>query len=75
MGNVLPSMGYYQEQLDELSETIRGSGAEIVVSGTPINLARVLKIDIPVLHVEYNIRERMGSLEKIIGLFLKNKFK
>jgi predicted GTPase len=71
LGSVLPSMGYYKTQIEELSETINKSGAEVVVSGTPINLARVLKINIPILHVEYNIRERVGSLEEIIDKFLK----
>jgi predicted GTPase len=71
IGDVVPSMGYYGKQIEELAETIKRSGAEIVVSGTPINLTKILKLDIPVLHVTFTIAERTGSLEKEIDAFLK----
>jgi len=71
IGDVVPSMGYYEKQIKELSETIKRSKAEIVVSGTPINLTKMLKLDIPVLHVDFAMTERSGSLEAIIDGFLK----
>ena len=64
-------MGYYGKQLEELAETINKSGAEIVVSGTPIEITRVLKVKMPVVHVNYELIERKGSLEKVIDGFLK----
>lgn len=73
IGQVVPSMGYYEKQMKDLAETINKSGAEIVVSGTPINLTKLLKVDIPVLHVDFSIKERTGSLENTVGAFLKKK--
>jgi predicted GTPase len=73
IGHVVPSMGYYGEQVKELAETIRRSGAEIVISGTPFDITKVLEMKIPVLHVNYVMTERTGSLEKIIDAFLKKK--
>jgi len=60
---VLPAMGYYGEQLKDLEESINKSGAEIVVAGTPIDLKRVVSVNIPILHVTYNIKEISGSIE------------
>ncbi len=71
MGDVVPSLGYYGKQRDELIETIKKSDAEIVVSGTPMHLGSILKIDIPILDIDYTFVERKGSLEKIIEKFLK----
>jgi predicted GTPase len=70
LGNVVPSMGYYGKQVEELAKTINGSGAEVVVSGTPIDIKRVLKTDIPILHVTYRIKERVGSLKELVSGFL-----
>jgi len=71
MGDVVPSLGYYGKQRDELIETIKNSNADIVVSGTPMHLGSILKMDVPVLDVDYTFVERQGSLEKIIEKFLK----
>ncbi|HSB46594.1 MAG TPA: cyclic 2,3-diphosphoglycerate synthase [Candidatus Bilamarchaeum sp.] len=68
---VLPAMGYYDEQLKELAETIERSGAEVVISGTPVDLGNLLKVKIPIIHVNYSLVERSGSLEKEIAAFLK----
>jgi len=71
IGSVLPSMGYYEKQLKDLAETIDRSGAEVVVAGTPIDIAGLLKVKIPILHVDFSIKERSGSLEAAIDKFLK----
>jgi predicted GTPase len=65
--DVLPAMGYYGQQLKDLEESINKSGAEVVVAGTPIDLKRVIKVDIPVLHITYNIKEVRGSIEEMLS--------
>ncbi|MDD5172493.1 MAG: GTPase, partial [Candidatus ainarchaeum sp.] len=72
MESVVPAMGYYGKQIEDLAETINRSGAEIVVSGTPIDITKTLKVKIPVLHVRYDMKERVGSLEAVIDKFLKH---
>ncbi len=59
-GDVLPAMGYGEEQIAELEETIRASNAELVVVGTPIDLGRILDIDKPTVRVRYEL-EDLGS--------------
>ena len=61
---ILPAMGYSDEQIAELEETIRKTPCDVVVVGTPIDLTRVLKIDKPAVRVRYDLREvRPGALE------------
>ena len=40
---VLPAMGYGPKQIKELEETIDATPCDLVVSGTPIDLSRILK--------------------------------
>jgi predicted GTPase len=70
IGEVIPAMGYYGKQVDDLAETINRSKADVVISGTPVDLTRILKVDIPVLHVSYVMKEREGSIEKAVSRLL-----
>ena len=54
-GPVLPAMGYGDEQIRELTETINKSDADVVVVGTPIDLARLIDIKKPVVRVTYDL--------------------
>jgi len=57
VGTLLPAMGYSPKQLEDLEKTIKISGAEAVVIGTPIDLRRVINIDIPATRVFYDLQE------------------
>jgi predicted GTPase len=56
-GPVLPAMGYGQAQLADLAATIRAAPVDVVVSGTPIDLARLVDVGHAVLRVGYELRE------------------
>ncbi|MBN2723442.1 MAG: GTPase [Deltaproteobacteria bacterium] len=60
LGKVLPAMGYYADQISDLAETINSSDAESVVSGTPIDITRVLKVEKPMTRVKYELKD-MGD--------------
>ena len=55
--NVLPAMGYGDEQLKELEETINAAECDIVVTGTPIDLGRLISSRHPIRHVRYELEE------------------
>jgi predicted GTPase len=57
IGPVLPAMGYGEQQLADLAATIRATGADVVVAGTPIDLARLLDVDRPVLRARYELAD------------------
>ncbi|MEM0380002.1 MAG: cyclic 2,3-diphosphoglycerate synthase [Desulfurococcaceae archaeon] len=77
LGPVLPSMGYRSDQLMELQEVINSTPADVVVLGTPSNLARLIKINKPVVRVKFRIKIIEGpSIEDIVNEFLeKTRFK
>jgi predicted GTPase len=55
--NVLPAMGYSDEQLHELEQTINAADCDVVVTGTPIDLSRLIKSRHPIRHVRYELEE------------------
>jgi len=57
LGKVLPAMGYGPKQIKELEETINAVPCDVVVSGTPVDLGRILKANKPVAHVRYELDE------------------
>jgi len=55
--NVLPAMGYSDEQLHELEQTINAAACDVVVTGTPIDLGRLIHSRHPIRHVRYELEE------------------
>jgi predicted GTPase len=55
-GDVLPAMGYGEEQIKELEKTINNADVDLVIIGTPIDLARLMKIDKPTQRVRYELQ-------------------
>jgi len=41
---VLPAMGYSERQIKDLEETLNRVPADVIVSGTPINISRLVKV-------------------------------
>jgi predicted GTPase len=56
-GDVLPAMGYGEEQTRELAETIKNTPADLVLIASPIDLRRLIEIDKPALRVRYELQE------------------
>ena len=55
---VLPATGYSEAQLADLAATIRARPCDVVVTGTPIDLAHVAgDLGHPVRHARYELRE------------------
>jgi predicted GTPase len=57
IGPVLPAIGYSQEQLAGLKDTIDRSRAEVIVIGTPFDFARHVKITKPAVRVTYEFAD------------------
>ncbi len=59
---VLPAVGYGTEQRRDLRETIHRAAEDldVIVIGTPIDLARVLDLEVPSVQVYYDLEERRG---------------
>ena len=72
MKEVLPSTGYTPEQLRDLEETIKRINADTVVLGTPADITRLIKIDKPVVRVQWELVIREGpTIKEMIDEFLE----
>jgi len=68
--NLLPAMGYSAMQKHELEETIRRTPCDLVLVATPIDLARVIKLNKPNLRVTYEVAElTKPSLAELLATF------
>ncbi|KPL82814.1 GTPase [Thermanaerothrix daxensis] len=66
-GPILPAMGYGETQMRELEETINRAEVDLVISATPIDITRVIKINKPVQRVRYELQEiGQPTLEDIL---------
>lgn len=69
---VLPAMGYSEEQVKELEQTINSMPVDLVIVGNPINLANLIKIKVPSVRVHYELREvTRPNLEDEIKSFVE----
>ena len=69
---ILPAMGYGDAQVKDLERTIDATPCDIVVSGTPIDITRVLKVNKPMVRATYELAEvTKGQLEAAVKKALK----
>ncbi len=69
--NVLPAMGYGKKQISELEETINNTDCDVVISGTPIDLNRVLSSKKPIVRIRYGVGDQTAKeLETIVNNLL-----
>lgn len=69
IGKLLPAMGYGEQQIKDLEETINKTDCDSVVIGTPIDLGRILKINKPSTRVMYELQEiGENTLESVLKL-------
>jgi predicted GTPase len=72
IGPVLPALGYHPEQLSELRDTINATDAELIVSGTPCDLARLVTVNKPILRARYEYAEAAKpGLQALVEEFLR----
>ena len=69
---ILPAMGYGQAQTRDLEATVRAmvqAGAvDAVVSGTPVDVTRVIDVDVPLTRARYELREQQpGRLAEALA--------
>jgi predicted GTPase len=67
IGILLPAMGYGDQQVKDLEDTINRTDCDSVVIGTPIDLGRILKINKPSTRVMYELHELgTNTLESVL---------
>ncbi len=72
--NYVPALGYSEEQIRDLRETLNSVPADLIVSATPVDLTRLMELNKPVVRVRYEIQEiGRPTLEDVIEEFLREK--
>ncbi len=56
-GPILPAMGYGDEMVHDLEQTINDADVDLVISATPIDLTRIIKVNKPMQRVRYELQE------------------
>lgn len=71
IGELLPAMGYSDQQLQDLETTINNTDCDSVVIGTPIDLNRIINIKKPNTRVYYDLQEiGQPTLEGVLNDFI-----
>jgi predicted GTPase len=71
IGAVLPAEGYSARQLADLDATIARAPIEAVVAATPIDLARLIAVAVPVVRARYDYADAGApTLAELVDPFL-----
>ncbi len=70
--DVLPAMGYGDKQVEELEATINAVPCDVVVTGTPIDITRIIEVNKPMVRARYDLGEvgagRLSAhIERVMG--------
>jgi predicted GTPase len=61
IGDILPAMGYSDQQLKDMEQIVNSVPADVVVIASPIDLRHLLDIQKPAVRVVYDLVEETGS--------------
>lgn len=76
ISSVLPALGYSQNQIKELQETVKAIQCDAVLLGTPADLTQIIKFDKPVAKVKFEaVDEGRPTLEETVFSILKSNQK
>ncbi len=71
---IVPAMGYNDEQIRDMEETLNKAECEIIIDGSPIDLAKLINCNKPIVRVTYDIEAiKTPTIEKILDDFI-NRF-
>lgn len=66
LDRVLPAMGYSESQVRDLEATIRTVDCDLVLAGTPHDLARQVDVDVPVVRAHYRVELHEGDFDTLL---------
>ncbi len=60
MEEILPALGYSDQQRADLAATITACGADVVLDGSPARIGTFLEVAVPIVPVHYRFVQRSG---------------
>ncbi|MFW9877744.1 MAG: cyclic 2,3-diphosphoglycerate synthase [Candidatus Thorarchaeota archaeon] len=71
---IVPAMGYNDQQIKDMEDTLNKADAEVIVDGSPIDLEKLIKSNKPIVRVSYDIEAlKSPTIEEILDNFIKQK--
>jgi predicted GTPase len=71
---IVPAMGYNEQQIKDMEDTLNKADAEVIIDGSPIDLAKLIKSNKPIVRVSYDIEGiKSPTIEEVLDDFI-NKF-
>ncbi|MHA1728371.1 MAG: GTPase [Promethearchaeota archaeon] len=72
LSDIVPAMGYNDEQIKDLETTINRANCEFIIDGSPIDLAKLINCNKPIIRVRYDIEAiESPTIEDILDEFEK----
>lgn len=73
---IVPAMGYNYQQIKDMEETLNKSKCDLIINGSPIDLAKLINSNKPIVRVTYDI-EALSSptIEEVLDEFIQKLFK
>jgi len=73
---IVPAMGYNDEQIEDMEDTLNKAEAEVIIDGSPIDLEKLIKSNKPIVRVSYDIEAiNSPTIEEVLDNFIKKHLK
>ncbi|MHA2007796.1 MAG: cyclic 2,3-diphosphoglycerate synthase [Promethearchaeota archaeon] len=71
---IVPAMGYNDQQIKDMEDTLNKAEAEVIIDGSPIDLEKLIKCNKPIVRVSYDIEAiKSPTIEEVLDTFI-NKY-
>ena len=71
---IVPAMGYNDQQIKDMEDTLNKAEAEVIIDGSPIDLEKLINSNKPIVRVSYDIEAiKSPTIEEVLDNFI-NKF-
>ncbi|MFX1500808.1 MAG: cyclic 2,3-diphosphoglycerate synthase [Promethearchaeota archaeon] len=68
---IVPAMGYNDQQIKDMEETLNKAEAEIIIDGSPTDLRKLIKSNKPIIRVNYDIEPiKSPTIEEVLDNFI-----
>lgn len=72
IGDLLPAMGYGDDQIRDLEATVNAVDCDLVLVATPIDLTRLIEIDTPNMRIGYSLKPADGQLAELVAATVRS---
>ena len=73
---IVPAMGYNDQQIKDMEETLNKAEAEVIIDGSPIDLGKLINSNKPIVRVSYDIEAiKSPTIEEVLDKFIEKNLK